>query len=524
LVATDVQEAIDELEARLYVRTFNGRNGDVLPVASDYDADQIDFSPAGTVTASQVQEAIEQLDNLKLDQTSISDDRALNPRSTTIAPSQQAVVDYIAANTLSALLYRGGWDSLTNTPVLTSGVGTAGDFYIVTVASSGVTNLDGITDFASGDQIVFNGTVWESFASSADVTSFNGRQGAVLPLLGDYDADLISVTPTGNLTSNNAQDALVELQTDVDTRLRDITGELIGSLADVNLTGLNDGNTIVWSVAAGEWVPGVGGGGGGVASWNGRIGVVLPENNDYNLNQIAPPVGTYDFATRALENVGRLNVDDIQINANIISTLVGNTSIVIDPAGTGTVDVQSSLNVQNLRLSGSTITSNVTNGNVFIDPNGSGDVTIQADMVVDSKITTTNNLDLGTTGTSAEVVLRTPRGAFYGCPAARVGFAPRTSNGTCSTVNSINVANVTRTGTGIYQINFIDGTIGGQTISSTGLFFCTPKTTQDNVSCHIDNWGSSGNGAVTVRFHNQNGTAVDPTGGTNNYQAFIGWA
>ena len=41
----------------------------------------------------------------------------------------------------------------TNTPTLTSGSGTTGNFYIVSVAGS--TNLDGITDWKVGDWAVF---------------------------------------------------------------------------------------------------------------------------------------------------------------------------------------------------------------------------------------------------------------------------------------------------------------------------------------------------------------------------------
>ncbi|RLI55262.1 MAG: hypothetical protein DRP09_10635, partial [Candidatus Thorarchaeota archaeon] len=54
----------------------------------------------------------------------------------------------------------GGWDASTNTPTLTSGSGTAGNGYIVTVA--GNTNLDGITDWKVNDIAWFDGvaSVW----------------------------------------------------------------------------------------------------------------------------------------------------------------------------------------------------------------------------------------------------------------------------------------------------------------------------------------------------------------------------
>jgi hypothetical protein len=44
------------------VNTFNTRNGDVVPVAGDYTAAQVDFAPNGNLIATDVQDAIEELD------------------------------------------------------------------------------------------------------------------------------------------------------------------------------------------------------------------------------------------------------------------------------------------------------------------------------------------------------------------------------------------------------------------------------------------------------------------------------
>lgn len=81
-------------------------------------------------------------------------------------------------SSLGGLVYLGTWNASTNTPTLNSGVGTAGFFYKVSVAGS--TNLDGITTWNIGDQVVFNGTAWERVAdAAAPVTSVNGMTGAV---------------------------------------------------------------------------------------------------------------------------------------------------------------------------------------------------------------------------------------------------------------------------------------------------------------------------------------------------------
>jgi len=67
------------------------------------------------------------------------------------------------------LTYQGTWNAATNTPTLTSSVGTNGYYYIV--ATAGSTNLNGITDWQIGDWLLFNGTNWQKIDQSELVTS-----------------------------------------------------------------------------------------------------------------------------------------------------------------------------------------------------------------------------------------------------------------------------------------------------------------------------------------------------------------
>lgn len=62
------------------------------------------------------------------------------------------------------LTYMGSWDASTNTPALASGVGTSGEYYIVSIP--GNTNLDGVTDWQIGDWAIFNGTAWQKIDNS----------------------------------------------------------------------------------------------------------------------------------------------------------------------------------------------------------------------------------------------------------------------------------------------------------------------------------------------------------------------
>jgi hypothetical protein len=85
-----------------------------------------------------------------------------------------------------ALIYRGAWNANTNTPTLSSGIGTKGDYYVVSVA--GTTNLDGITDWQVNDWAIFNGLVWQKIDNTDAVSSVNGQSGVVVLAASDVGA------------------------------------------------------------------------------------------------------------------------------------------------------------------------------------------------------------------------------------------------------------------------------------------------------------------------------------------------
>lgn len=79
--------------------------------------------------------------------------------------------------------YKGTWDASTNTPTLTDGVGTLGDFYFV---STGGTQFG--RTFVAGGQAIYNGSIWQAVGAASGVTSFASRTGAITPLVGDYSS------------------------------------------------------------------------------------------------------------------------------------------------------------------------------------------------------------------------------------------------------------------------------------------------------------------------------------------------
>lgn len=82
------------------------------------------------------------------------------------------------SNVTGSLVYQGTWDASTNTPTLTSSVGTKGYYYVVSVAGS--TNLNGITDWQVSDWAVFNGSVWEKVDNSEVIYVSNVATGTGL--------------------------------------------------------------------------------------------------------------------------------------------------------------------------------------------------------------------------------------------------------------------------------------------------------------------------------------------------------
>ena len=95
-------------------------------------------------------------------------------------------ISQLPAAVLGALSYQGTWNASTNTPTLTSSVGTKGYYYVVNVAGS--TNLNGITDWVVGDWAVFNGSAWQKVDNTDAVTSVNGYTGTVVLTAADVSA------------------------------------------------------------------------------------------------------------------------------------------------------------------------------------------------------------------------------------------------------------------------------------------------------------------------------------------------
>ena len=98
---------------------------------------------------------------------------------------------------ITTLVYEGTWNASTNTPTLASSVGSNGHYYVV--STSGSTNLNGVTDWVTGDWVIFNGSTWQKIDQTNLVSSVAGRTGAVT--LSNTDISGLGTMSTQNANS-----------------------------------------------------------------------------------------------------------------------------------------------------------------------------------------------------------------------------------------------------------------------------------------------------------------------------------
>lgn len=149
--------------------------------------------------------------------------------------------EWVASTLSNSQIYLGTYDATLNVPNLNITSPISGDYYIVTTA--GTFNA---INYEVGDWIMHNGSAWEKISNSSNVvSSFNGRRGIVVPANGDYSWTMLT-TASGKLT-----------------------GSTLGSIADIDLTGIANNKVLKWDATNLKWIMGddlSGGGAGTVTS------------------------------------------------------------------------------------------------------------------------------------------------------------------------------------------------------------------------------------------------------------------
>jgi hypothetical protein len=257
---------------------------------------------------------------------------------------------------LGDLNYQGTWNATTNTPTLTSSVGTKGYYYVVSVA--GTTNLNGITDWQVGDWAVYNGTAWQKIDNTDAVTSVNGYTGTVV--LTNTDISGFGTMSTQNANSVAITGGAIDGTTIGATTTS--TGKFTTLNASTSLTtpivqASNSGGLSLKN-SAGTTQISMGGGGGDNVSIN-----VATNINGANAQIDISPTGTGHVhmkptGTGSIEiaptNVG--TIDNMTIGATTPKAITGTTITATTFSGSGA----SLTSIPNSALVNSAITINGT--------------------------------------------------------------------------------------------------------------------------------------------------------------------
>ena len=106
----------------------------------------------------------------------LNSEKAANNGVATLDGSGKVLISQLPVGTQS---FKGTWNASTNTPSLANGSGSVGWTYIVSIA--GTQNL-GINNnsYNAGDNVIYNGTIWQLSPNASSVVSVNNQQGAIL--------------------------------------------------------------------------------------------------------------------------------------------------------------------------------------------------------------------------------------------------------------------------------------------------------------------------------------------------------
>ena len=154
----------------------------------------------------------------------------------------QGQITSISTQATNAPSYQGTWNASTNTPTLTSSVGTQGYYYIVSVA--GTTNLDGNALWSVGDWAIFGNGKWERIAGSTSesFTSLTTTNLAVTGLTGYMYANgsgnvtASTTIPTSALSGTISNAQLANSSVTIGSSSLSLGG-ILSTLAGVSISG-----------------------------------------------------------------------------------------------------------------------------------------------------------------------------------------------------------------------------------------------------------------------------------------------
>jgi hypothetical protein len=352
----------------------------------------------------------------------------------------------LPATIVGALQFQGLWNASTNTPTLVSSVGTMGFFFTVSVAGS--TDINGISTWDVGDQIIFNGTVWERISGGeGPVTIAEGGTGATTA------AQALTNLGAGGLATANTWALGQTFSSGATISGGSINGAPVGnaapstgnftalgasgpaSIGNLNVPGFlsftdNDGSGALPTASAG----------GGAWSWNFDAGIAEVDNwNTFTASVPSASFAWYQLnATGAPTQLATLGNSGLVVKVGgINSTPIGSTT-----PSTGNFTTVNSAAATGYQLGGVTVVQGDGNGfNSFNDPTGGatsalflGDSSVPDAFLRSPTISLQNTSGAVTYGTFNSSGLAIP-------PLSTAGIVTNTATGQLGTTTAIPVSN-----------------------------------------------------------------------------------
>lgn len=227
-----------------------------------------------------------------------------------------------------------------------------------------------------------------NFGTSVIADTLTIAGGSITDSTGTISFGAVDLETTGTLASGNHT---IGTLTIAGGSITDTSGAISFGNTNIETTGTLDSGTHTIGtlvLAAGS-----------ISDTNGTV--------DFNDDHIT----TSGNITGAVGTFTSLAVDNISLNGNTVSITNANGNLILVANGTGVIDFQSAvtsvdqtitgtlavagqLNADNLRLDGNTLSSTNLNGNIILDPNGTGLIEMGAALFP----TTNSAWDLGKTG------------------------------------------------------------------------------------------------------------------------------